>query len=330
MKWCMVWVSLLACTALAQEQAVRYTFSPGTWYVYNYVQDQNDVQNEAASENSFVHVIELKVDVENVDGQGNATLFCTVTRQGYGPRDSIAGDRVTREMPGVSGTVTSQSADGMPVRNAAQYHATYADVTPKFRVRLSPRGELLEGEILEKSESQKSFESRSVPPGTVYSRSWSVSDEKRLALTINKIFPVLPDAADRTEGAAWRDSVYDSGENSTAGGRMPGRLPGASLKRNEYSLDHAMYRDTIPCKRFEVRTEKKEGLASAGSSATLLMSITTRTEMQYRFSDGVFLGYTEKSTIERFLRNPEDESATSMGSGSSSVKVMLLSKSEHP
>ncbi|MBI5647719.1 MAG: hypothetical protein HY962_12385 [Ignavibacteriae bacterium] len=318
----MVWTLAALCTTSAQQPELRYTFVKGRTYVYHRVFDQTNVQNNGAYEDSFVHSVVMKIAVEDVDSTGNGTLLCTVLEQGYRRKDEGEGTTAIQlsDTMRLRNTVVRSPMDEMPTQKTMKLISGRPDITPKFRVTLTPRGEYVSGEILEKAEWQKEHDEQLQNPNV---RGEPVNPDRLLKMEIDDYFPHLPMVKAARKGETWRDSSSKVLEGKVIGG------PGGSYfeyvgEVREYICSDGLTEDSITCDFLIEHMQKAQRRPSRIDDGYSEHTWDGTTRTAFRTKDNGYLGYETITTSQSVSKSDEDESPRVTSDSKFIVRLTLL------
>ena len=318
----------VACLAFANVMAVQaqdlnagYTFVKGGTYVYRSVFDQTAVQNNGTFEDSFVHNVDMRIMVEDVDSAGKGALICTVLNQGYRRKNKGEGTTKRQLSDTLSfGPVTTiRPLDEMPSQQSVKLMANRPDVTPKFRVVLTPAGAYVSGEILEKSESQK-FHEKELKKPNITGEPWNTDEV--LKFEIGQFFKPLPAVKAKAFGETWSDTTFKTHEGKVYGG--PGGSHFTYTREQRDFVWNIIQDPESPTSRELVEHWMKTIKSPSTSSRVISVFEFDGTIRTCFRSDGMYLGYSDVSTSVRTSMEDEDAEPVVRGNGKFVVRVTLL------
>ena len=307
----------------AQPPDLKYTFVKGKKYVYRNVFDQTHVQNNGASHDSFVHTVDMRIEVEDVDSTGSGTLLCTVLDQGYRRKDKGEGTTVRQlsDTLNMSLAASFHPLDEMPSQKSLTLMCIRSDVTPKFRVVLTPKGQYVSGDVLEKSESQKKHEEALKNPNVEAAPlniDWTLKHE------IETFFKPLPVMKARAFGETWSDTTFKTHEGKVYGGSGGSHFT-YTREQRDFVYDVRTGLDSIPMLQMTEHLQKTLKSPSSASSEIMVFEWDGSMRTVFR-PDGTYLGYHDVTTSVRTSLESEEAEAVVRGNAKFIVRVTLLSE----
>ena len=302
---------------------ISYAFIKGKKYTYRSVFDQtHELKN---GNDSFIHTVDMRIEVEDVDSAGNGTLVCTVLNQGY--RRKGKGDTaIQRHLSNIVRLRASDvfnPFDEMPTQKEMTLNVIRPDVTPKFRAVLTSKGRFLRGCVLEKSASQMRHEellneAQKNPNITVA----PVNADRTLRGEIENIFRVLPEMTSRAIGVAWSDTLFKKHE-----GRVYGELEGSyftyTREQRDYLCTDRMSADSLQCRFLGMHFQKTQKTPSSFYSE---VTWDGQEQTAFRAGDGGYLGFESVTRMNTLIKSNEDAEIQSSGRADFVVRVTLLSE----
>ncbi|MBI5646865.1 MAG: hypothetical protein HY962_08020 [Ignavibacteriae bacterium] len=328
MRWRIFLIGILAAfnagVSCGQFSTLHYKFVNGESCVYEYVFDQTWVQRDGAHEDSFVHTVVMRFEVEAVDDAGNGTLLCTVIRQGYVKKGK--GQGTTARQLSDTLIVTNRSVqrplDELPSQKSLTLMGIRPDVTPKFRVVLSPNGQYVSGAILEKSDCQKQQDALRREPNTEVQ---PLDIDATLMYEIGLFIRPLPTDKVLVPGVAWSDTVYKQREGKILGGLSGGTIT-YSREQRDFSCETGAISDSIPCLLFSEQTSRMQQTPSSTSNAISIYEAVGHTRNVFDSRDDSYRGYRGVWTSEMSTKADLNAEAVVRYNGKTVTSVTLLDK----
>ncbi len=279
----------------AQTLAPAYRFETGKRCVYRYVFDQTGRPADGGGGDSYIHTVTLEIEVDSVDDAGNSELLCKVLSQGYTRKNET--ERIRTQLKD-SITIYSplqwQPFAETPKRNSQKLMANRPDMTPRFRVTLTPNGMIKSGTVLEKSDSQREMDSLRRLPNV---RSSGIDELRLLRNELKMFFSPIPHRDDFFYGCTWDDTTTRVSDNSKV------------VELRTWSYHKGVGPDSLPCSILTEKTESRRIMMWPGGEPTEY-SVKSEKQIYFLEYDGMYLGFDILAN-STYTHEREDGSAVS-------------------